>query len=122
MELREDSVLVRDEVDDAVRDDDVEAPVGEREALRLALEELDVPGAQLGGSAARLREHLRRHVDPGDPAFGAHHLRSHERVRARAAAEVEDPLARLETTQLPRVRDPGEGLGGRVGTPRELRG
>src|SRR5919106_1927997 len=45
--LAEDGVLVRHEVDDAVRDDDVERVVREGEAFRLALDELDVPGIHL---------------------------------------------------------------------------
>ena len=41
-ELGEDGVLVGDQVDDAVRDHDVEARVRERQLLGLALDELDV--------------------------------------------------------------------------------
>jgi len=38
----EDGVLVGDQVDDAVRDDDVEALVLKRQRLDLSLDELDV--------------------------------------------------------------------------------
>ena len=51
------------EIDHAVRDDDVHGGVGERDALDLALEKLDVrdPGRTL--VLARERQHLVGHVE-----------------------------------------------------------
>ena len=116
-----DGLLVRDQVDHAVRDHDVEARFGERQLLRLALHELDVPHLHLGRSAARLRQHLRCHVDSGDVALLADHLRGDERVGAGAGAEVEHPFAGREPAELPRVCDPGERADGGLGHVRELR-
>jgi hypothetical protein len=53
-QLGEDGVLVGDQVDDAVRDDDVVAPVRERQPFCLGLDELDVRGAHLRGRSLRL--------------------------------------------------------------------
>ena len=74
VELREDCVLVGDQVDHAVRDHDVEAFVRERQLLRLRLDELDVRRTQLGCSRARFGQHLRRHVDARHLPLLAHHL------------------------------------------------
>ena len=52
--------------------------------LCLGLDEGDVLRAHLDGSGARLDQHLRRHVDPGDGALLADHLRRDERVRSGA--------------------------------------
>src|SRR5204862_5228813 len=45
----------------------------------------------LGCRGARFRQHLRGHVDAGDGALVADHLRGDERVGAGAGAEVEHP-------------------------------
>ena len=95
--------------------DHVEAPVGEGQLLGLALEELDVARAHLRGRRPGLRQHLRRHVDPGHAPSGADHLRGDERVGAGAAAEVEHALARRKGSVLPGVRHAGERLDGGVG-------
>jgi hypothetical protein len=122
VQLREDCILVWDEVDDAVRDHDVEARVREGKLLGLALDELDVLGAHLGGPAPRLVEHLVRHVDANDLPSGGDHLSRDERVRPRTAAQVElrahrAPAGRSRTdwrrlrTIRPEVGDADELLG-----------
>jgi hypothetical protein len=92
MELGEDRVLVGDEVDDAVRDDDVEAQVRERQVLGLAFDELHVLDSHGRGGRTRLGKHLLGHVDPDHPARPADHLRGDERIGARPAAQVEYAL------------------------------
>src|SRR5438132_2579380 len=77
-DLCEDSVLVRNEIDDAVGDDNVDARVAERKVLDLTLDELDVFGPQLFRSRPGSRQHLQRHVDPGDVAVGPDHLSGDE--------------------------------------------
>jgi hypothetical protein len=64
VQLTVDGVLVQDQVDDAVRDHDVERGVGERELFCFRLDELDVRDAHFGGSRTRLGEHRGGHVDP----------------------------------------------------------
>jgi hypothetical protein len=76
--------------------------------------------AAISAAAARLRQHLGRHVDPGDVALLADHLRGDERVGAGAGAEVEHPLTRREPAELPRVCDPGERADGGLRHVREL--
>jgi hypothetical protein len=100
VELGEDRVLVRDEVDDAVRDHDVEARVLERQPLRFAFHELDVGRSHLGCGSAGLREHLRRHVDSGDAPAGADHLGGDERVGCRAGAETSISTSTVTTLSL----------------------
>jgi hypothetical protein len=109
--LGEDSVLVGDQVDDAVRDHDVVGRISKGQPFRLGLDELDVPGAERVGACPCLGDHLRGHVDPSDAAFGANHLGSDERVGASAGAEVEYVLARLQRPERERVGDPGERFG-----------
>ena len=120
-ELGEGGVLVRDQIDDAVRDDDVEALVGERQQLRLALDERDVRRAHLGCRGARLRQHRRRHIDARHVPLFADHLRGDERVGAGAASEIEHALAGSEPAERERVCDAGERLDRAVGNVRELR-
>ena len=111
-ELGEHCVFVGDQINDAVRDDDIEDPVWKRQLLRLGLDELDIRDAHLGGGRSSLGQHLRGHVNAGDVASLADHLRGDERVRAGARPQVKHPLARREATELPRVGDPGKGLDG----------
>jgi hypothetical protein len=87
--------------------------------FRLALDELHVRRAHLGGGA-RLRQHLGGHVDPGDVPLLADHLRGDERIGAGAGAEVEHPLPRRQPAQLPRVCHPGERADRRLGHACEL--
>ena len=63
--------LVGGEVDDAVGDDDVDARVGERDLLDVALDELGVVDAGLGGVGPCEREHLVGHVEADRAPAGA---------------------------------------------------
>src|SRR6516165_7442587 len=61
--LAEHLLLVRDEIDHAVRDHDVRSVVGDRQVFEFAKTEFDIPRADTGGVAARFFEHLVGHVD-----------------------------------------------------------
>jgi hypothetical protein len=88
--------LIAREVDHAVGDHHVDAGVGERQLLEIALEELDVLNPGVGGVAAREVEHLVGHVDPdgtasrADPACGDQH------IRPGARPKVQDDLAVMQ--------------------------
>ena len=120
MQLGEDGVLVRDQVDHTVREHDVEALVWKRQSLRLAFDELNIGRLQLGCGHACLREHLRRHVDAGDVALLTDHLRGNERVSPRPVAEIEHALARCEPAERERIRNARERLDGALRNVREL--
>ena len=87
-ELGRRAFLVRREHDAVGREDDVEAPVGEGEALRVG--DLEGDGKPIGlGASPRLLEELRhvvRRGDVGEPA------RRRERRVAVAGGDVEHPL------------------------------
>ena len=91
--LAEDGGLVGRQVDDAVRQDDVDARVAHRQVLDLPEPELDVLGADTRGVRARLADHRRRHVDAQDTSGRSHLLRGQEAVEPGAASEVEHRLA-----------------------------
>ena len=93
--------LVAGEVDHAVRDDDVDGRVVERHVLEIALHELDVVHARLGGVGARELEHLIGHVEPDRLPGGADAARGDQHVGAGARPEVEHGLA------VAQVRDRG---------------
>ena len=103
--------LVGREVDDAVRDHDVDALGRQRHVLDLAAQEVDVGGSRLGLVALGEREHLLRHVEPVDDARGADAARGEQHVDAAARAEVEHRLS------LPQLGD-----GGGVAAPEARRG
>ena len=84
--LPEDLPLVGREVDDAVRDDDVDRGVGHREVLDLAEPELDVRVLALLRVLPRPREHLRRHVHADHPAVRADPVGREEAVEPGAAS------------------------------------
>jgi hypothetical protein len=120
VELCEDSVLVRDEVDDAIGNDDLEGLILKRQTLGLAFDELDVRRAHLACGSLCLRQHLGRHVDPCHPPGLADHLRRDERIRPRTRAQVEDTFTGRQAAELPRVRYPREGLDGPIRNVRKL--
>ena len=111
--LAEDAVLVGREVDDAVRDDDVDGVVGERDLLHRPLQELDVRRARLRLVLAGEGEHLVGHVEAVGLARRADPLRREEDVDAAAGAEVEDDLPLLELREGGRVAAAERGLDGR---------
>mmetsp|Transcript_19407 Transcript_19407/g.77288 ORF Transcript_19407/g.77288 Transcript_19407/m.77288 type:complete len:507 (+) Transcript_19407:146-1666(+) len=123
--------LVEREVDDAVRDDAVGDAVAERQVLDLAEAERDDLGRDgifgRGEDAARLLEHLGRHVDADDAARRADLRGRREAVDARARAEVDDDLAALEVGDRERVPAPEPEVGAlgelvelAFGVPQEL--
>ena len=115
-DLVEHGPLVGAQVDDAVGDDDVGPAVRRPAASRRRPH-----GTRRGrvpervGGLARLLQHLRGHVDADDPPGPSDLVGGDERVEARAGADVDDMLARLQTTQRERVADAGERLDGTVG-------
>ena len=56
----------------------------------------------------RLAELMLGHVHARHAAAGAHEVRGHERVRARAAAQVDDMVAGRQLGQIDHVPDPGK--------------
>ena len=80
VELGEDRVLVGDQVDDAVRDDDVEL-VAEWEPLSSASTNSTLE-APIAAAAVRALASISCHVDPRHRAVLADHLRGDERVGA----------------------------------------
>ena len=102
-DLGEHPVLLGREVDDAVRDHDVDARGRERDVLDDALEEVDVRGPGFPRVLLREREHLVGHVEAVDRARRARHARREEDVDAASRAEVEDGLALVELDHGERV-------------------
>jgi hypothetical protein len=100
--LGKDAGFVGGEVDDAVREDDLDAPVCHRQILDFPEAEFDIPVVALLRVGAGLGNHFRGHVHPDDPACFADLPPGEETVKAAAAAEVEDNLAGFER---------GDGLG-----------
>ena len=74
-DLAEHGRLVGRQVDDAVADDDVDRLRRQRDRLDVALQELHVRRARLGGVALGEREHLVGHVETEGPACRADALR-----------------------------------------------
>ena len=95
-DLGEHGRLVGREVDDAVRDHDVDALGGERDVLDEPLQEVDVRRAGLARVALRELEHLVGHVEAVDGSGRADSRGGEEDVDAAAGAEVEDGLALVE--------------------------
>ena len=102
-DLAEDGWLVGRQVDDAVADDHVDALGRERDRLDLALEELDVVGAGLGGVAPGQAEHLVGHVQAKGAPGCADTLGREEDVDAAARSQVEHPLALVQVRDGDRV-------------------
>ena len=73
--LAQDAGLVGGEIDDAVGDDDVDAGVGQRDLLQVALDELGVLDPRLGGVGPRELEHLVGHVQADRAARGCRRAR-----------------------------------------------
>ena len=114
--LGDDTRLVGGEVDDAVGDDHVHVPVGQRDVLDVAVQERGVGDAGRGGVGAGEGEHVRAGVQAvggaagGDPAGGQQH------VQAAAGAQVQDGLAGMQVGDRQRV------AAAEAGAQRPLRG
>ena len=102
-DLGEDGRLVGGEVDDAVADDDVDRLGGQRDGLDVALQELDVRRAGLGGVVLGEREHLVGHVEAERAAGRADPLGRQQDVDPAARPEVEHALAGMEVGDRGRV-------------------
>ena len=95
--------------------------------LDVAVAEPDVHEGSLGGEAPCLGELLVGHVDADHLPVGPGRERGEEAVGARAAAEVEHRLTRLDRGEIEEIPDAGERvdrrgrdpvkLGGRVAEP-----
>ena len=83
-DLREHGALVGGQVHDAVADDDVDRLGRERECLDVALQELDVGRARLGGVRLGEGQHLVGHVDAERPTGRPDALGRQEDVDATA--------------------------------------
>ena len=82
--LAQDRALVPGQVDHAVRDHHVDGLVWQRDLLDVALHELDVLDARVGGVGAGELEHLVGHVEADRPARSAPTLRAEMRTSAPA--------------------------------------
>jgi hypothetical protein len=99
---------LRHVLQDLHRDDRVERAVVERQRRRIRLLQVGVPPAR--ATLPRDREHRRAWVDPGDVSTVADLLGQLVDVVARAAADIEDPLA----------RPGGHGLAHQRATPHDI--
>ena len=103
--LAQHAVLVGREVDDAVRDDDVDRVVGQRDVLDLALQELDVGEPALALVLARPAPASRR------SCRGRRPCRSGRRARADSSTSMPPPEPRSSTVS------PGFSSASAVGLP-----
>jgi hypothetical protein len=76
------------EVDDTVRDDHIDAVIGNRQVLDFAKAEFDVGKAVLVGIVSSFPEHFMRHIDTDDAPRLAHGARGQKTVEAGAAAQI----------------------------------
>ena len=88
--------LVRGQVDNAVRDHDVDGVRGERDLLDIALQELDVRRAGLVAVLDRQSEHLLGHIEPVHLASRSDALGREQHVDTAARPEVEHGLAGMK--------------------------
>jgi len=98
-----DLLLVRNEVNHAIRDHHVGGVVGDWQVLDLAEAELDIRGADLLGIRACLGQHLMRHVD-------ADHRPAGPTCRAARKQSIPAPLPRSTTTSPGRIAASACGL------------
>ena len=90
---RENTIFVGGEIDDAVRDDDIDRVVRQRNVLDFALEELDIGDAGLPLVFTRQRQHVVRHVQTVGFAGWANALCREQHIDAAAGAEIENRLS-----------------------------
>ena len=102
-------------VDDAVREDGVEARVLEGELLDVSLDELDLRDPLVVAKPRGLAELLVGDIHPDHVARLAHQHRRAEDVRTRSRTRIEHPFAGLERGEvevMPHSREGRQGLGG----------
>lgn len=102
--------LVGHQVEHPVGDHGVGPPVSDRQLLAMARAELQVLQARRHAAHARLLEHRRGHVDADHPPVRPDYARGDQAVDARAAAHVDDLLARPQLPEAERVAGAREGL------------
>src|SRR5262249_1662607 len=107
--------LVRTEIDDTVRDDEIDALIrcGERLSEALAVFHLRETGE--GDALPTLFQHGWRHVDGDDPPGGAHGPGSQEGVEAAACTDIQNDLPRTGCAERERSAHAGKGPRDRVG-------
>jgi hypothetical protein len=108
-DLAEDGRLVRGEVDHAVADDHIDGGGRQGDDLDVALEELDVGGAHLGGVAPGEGQHLIGHVQAVDEAAGTDPPGRQEYVDAAARTmklRTAHDFGGKQPTRRPRPPDP----------------
>jgi len=101
--LAEYLALVGREIDDAVGQDHVGGGLGHRQVLDLAEAELHLRVAALICIAARLGDHLRRHVDADDVAVRSDGLGRQEAIQAAAGAQIQHRFADFQAGHGGRV-------------------
>src|SRR5512132_2005703 len=99
-DLEESARLVRDEVEYAVADDDIDPGGFDRQVLYFAQTKFNVVVTELRCIFAGERDHLGRHVHTDDPAPLADDLSRDECVEPRTRAEVENHVAFLDPGML----------------------
>ena len=90
------AVFVGRKIDYAIRDDHVDAVVGERDVLDFAFQKFDVFDSGFALVFVRERQHLVGHVEAVGLAGGADSLRGEQHVDASAGAEIENDFAGVQ--------------------------
>src|SRR5271170_7135602 len=108
----ENAIFVGGEIDDAVRDDNVDRVVGQRDVLDLTFQELDIRDSRLLLVFTRERQHIVRHVQPICFASCADALCREQNVDAATGAEVKNGLSRSKIDQRGRIAAPERSQGG----------
>ena len=104
--LAQNGVLVRRQVDHAVRDDHVDGAVGQRNRLDRAFEEFDIRGARLLLILASQCQHLVGHIQPVHLAGRADALGRQQHVDAATRSEIEHRVSRFERQERRRIAAP----------------
>ena len=107
---RENAIFVGREIDDAVRDDDIDRVVGQRDVLDFAFQELDIGDARLLLVFARQRQHVVRHVQTVGFAGWADALCREQHIDAAAGAKIENSFSGPKIDQRGRIAAPERGL------------
>jgi len=101
--------LVGEQIQHAVRDDDIGPTVGDRKRLGESLVKVNIRESTLGRACSGTHEHRWCHVDTDDLALSADHAGCDEAVDAGAASDIDDVLAFAEDAEQKRVTGSGEG-------------
>ena len=102
------SFLLRDEVQDTVRTDQINAGIFYRKSRRVALPDLDMVQPCLRGRFTRVFDHGLGHIDADGVSLGARPLRREQQIHPGTATDVEHRFTRMNGTDRQRVADSGE--------------